>query len=104
MPFLKRVAVATAAVLALASAPAAQAADEIHTPAAKIDSGLGTLPYYTEWSAIWLYATPAESVDDGLGAMPDVSRITEVWLFAMPAEKLDSGLGEVAAGAAPERR
>jgi hypothetical protein len=104
MPFAKHAAVALVAVLTLGAAPAMRAADEVPEPAAKVDSGLGTLPHYTEWNAVWLYVTPAESVDDGLGAIPDVSRITEVWLYAMPAEKLDSGLGEIVTVAAPGRR
>jgi hypothetical protein len=105
MSFAKHAAVALAAVLTLAAASAVSVADEVPEPAAKVDSGLGALPHYTEWKAApWLYATPAESVDDGLGATPDGARVTEVWLYATPAEKLDSGLGEIVATAARERR
>jgi hypothetical protein len=105
MSFAKHAAVVLAAVLTLVAASAVSVADEVPDPAAKVDSGLGALPYYTEWKAApWLYATPAESVDDGLGAIPDAARITEVWLYAMPAEKLDSGLGEIVATDSPARR
>jgi hypothetical protein len=101
MVFAKHLAVALAAAVTLIVAPAGRTADAVPEPAAKVDNGLGALPYYTQWNEPWLYATPVDSVDNGLGEMPDVSQITEVWLYAMPAEKVDSGLGEIVARAQP---
>jgi hypothetical protein len=87
--------------LALGLSAAAWAGETVPTPAAKIDSGLGDLPHYSQWREPWLYVTPAEKVDSGLGALPHHSEWREPWLYIQPAEKVDSGLGEITRSAAP---
>jgi len=83
-------------VAALIVCAGALADGTVPTPAAKIDSGLGTLPHYSQWREPWVYATPAEKIDSGLGSLPHYSQWHEPWLYSQPAEKIDSGLGEVA--------
>ncbi len=87
--------------LALGLSTAAWAGETVPTPTAKIDSGLGKLPHYSQWREPWLYVTPAEKVDSGLGALPHHSEWREPWLYIQPAEKVDSGLGEITQSAAP---
>lgn len=88
------------AILAALSLPVGMSAageigDELLTPAAKVDSGLGTLPSYADWKEPWVFALPAESIDSGLGELPPYAEWRETWVFAMPAQKIDSGLGEL---------
>lgn len=92
-----------AAMGAAHATPTDEAMPDVFVPAAKVDSGLGSLPDCSLWAEPWLHAMPAEKVDSGLGALPDVSRLVEVWLYAYPAESVDNGLGEVALQIAAER-
>jgi hypothetical protein len=92
-----RILVSVVAALGLALSGSALAEDAVPIPAAKIDSGLGALPHYSQWREPWLYATPAESIDSGLGALPHYSEWRDPWVYSQPAEKIDSGLGEITA-------
>ncbi|HKC45492.1 MAG TPA: hypothetical protein VKC64_16795 [Burkholderiales bacterium] len=92
-----RVLIGVVAALGFAWSASALADGEVLTPAAKIDSGLGTLPHYLQWREPWVYATPAEKIDSGLGSLPHYSQWREPWLYGQPAEKIDTGLGEIAA-------
>jgi len=81
--------------LALGLSTGAFAGDPVPTPAAKIDSGLGELPHYSQWQNPWRYASPAMKVDSGLGTLPPYAEWREPWVYSHPAEKIDSGLGEI---------
>ncbi len=105
---------AVAAVLALTLVPFAHTADNPaagarhHVAGEKLDSGLDTLPHYSQWAKHPGLATlvvaashvPGESLDSGLGELPHYSQWADhpqlVSLVSrIPGEKLDSGLGEL---------
>jgi hypothetical protein len=102
---MKWVSLAVLAALSLhvSASSAVDIGDELLTPAAKQDSGLGALPPYREWNDPWVFAMPAESLDSGLGDLPSYSEWREPWVFAMPAQKIDSGLGELPPWGEPAR-
>ncbi len=103
-----------AAVLALTLVPFAHATNEpaagatLQVAGEKLDSGLGQLPQYSQWSkhaqlAGLVVATskvPGESLDSGLGELPNYSQWADhprlvSMVDHIPGEKLDSGLGEL---------
>jgi hypothetical protein len=60
------------------------------TPAAKIDSGLGSLGHYSQWREVWLYQQPAEKIDSGLGELGHYSQWREPWVNQVSVESADA--------------
>ncbi|MBE0621072.1 MAG: hypothetical protein IH605_10800 [Burkholderiales bacterium] len=103
-----------AAVLAFTLVPFAHATNEpaagatVQVAGEKLDTGLGQLPDYSQWSqhvqlaglVVAASNVPGESLDSGLGELPNYNQWAgHPQLVSMvdhiPGEKLDSGLGEL---------
>ena len=91
-----RLCLSLVAGVALGLAMSAFAGDDVPTPAAKIDSGLGELPRYSQRQVELRYATPAEKIDSGLGALPPYAEWREPWLNSHPAERAEDRVDEMA--------
>ena len=71
----------------------------------KLDSGLGDIPHYSQWTdrtgrAPLAYPVVGESLDSGLGELPHYSQWTDrtgrdPLAYHVVGESLDSGLGEL---------
>ena len=66
--------------LAGAALVAVHAAGIARVPGEKVDSGLGSLPHYSQWKAdgrlahLVVASVPGEKVDNGLGSLPHYSQ------------------------------